>query len=57
MKILDVPLYLCNIDHVCHKCKSFQFELGDVRLEQHVDLKQEHKIYTLYTSIIHQDDA
>lgn len=39
MKTLDVPLYLCDIDHVCHKSKPFQLELRDVRLEQHIDLK------------------
>lgn len=31
--------YLCNIHHVSHESKAFQFELRDVCLEQHIDLK------------------
>lgn len=30
--------YLCDIHHVSHEGKAFQFELGDVRLKQHIDL-------------------
>ena len=34
-----VLLYLSNIHHVCHESKAFKFELGDVCLEQHINLK------------------
>lgn len=32
--------YLCNVNHVSHESKAFQFELRDVCLEQHIDLKE-----------------
>lgn len=32
--------YLCNVHHVSHESKAFQFELRDVSLQQHIDLKE-----------------
>lgn len=31
--------YLCDVHHVSHEGKALQFELGDVCLKQHIDLR------------------
>lgn len=48
-------LYLCNIHHVGHESKAFKLQLRDVCLEQHVDLKREHKVQeVLFTANVKQ---
>lgn len=44
MKIVVIS-YLCNIHHVSHESKAFQFELRDVSLQQYIYLKEKKTFY------------
>lgn len=42
--------YLCDVHHISHESKTFQLELRNVGLQQHVDLK--HTRHTTFILVV-----